>query len=1017
MPPGAPRVPGRPRAPHAGHPRRVTVRLWDGAEQVSTPTRSRCTPDGWSGRPAAGRSSAPSPRTRPRTSSRVRAHRRGRRRAVDPVLAARAPRPLALRVARSRPARAAARRARRVRERVRERRQAPPAPRGPRRPSRGVPRRLPGAAARRAAADRARARAAPRHPARGPRGAASCRCVTRPCATGGATARLVLDGPDGWDIDPPEPELAFAEPGDAHTVRFSVAVPRSGARGLHRCATGSASPELSDGVVLRPVRRGGSGLTAARDGGQLRRRGARRQPGLGGRRPVDAAFVGGLRYGYVPGIDEQILPSLERFGLDVRTLSDHDLTYADLGGVRRDRRRAARVQSAAGRAQERGAAPRLRARRRHADRAGAGVRLRGRGIRALPVPLPPAARPRDQARRAGDPPPRRSRRAPDAQRDPRGGLRRAGCTTAACTSSASGIAATRRCSPCADPATSPSSGGLLVAAHGRGTYVYSGYSFFRQIPAGVPGAIRLFANLLGHPARAHPRARASSHAASSCCRSWTTRSCTGSPAAMSERWLEAGAVPVPARGTAATSCSSSSTARSRSDRRTKSDRRVQTVLEAGEVIGELAVLTDAPRSASLRAPTETRLLSMQDAALPCVARGAPAARPAAAPRARRAAARRTRLSWACGSACSATPAFGGSAQVALDLAQELALRGPPGAPLRRAAPPLGVAGFAPGVAFHRIDGSPDAAGHRLDTDWPAADVDALAERLAQLAVTAGLDVLHFHYALPFAQVAAAVRERMGAARARPGRHAARHRRQRPRAPARDATTARAVALARRRDHDRVAQPRGPGDTDVRAARAAAGDPELRRPRPVPAAPVAAGGPAPAARARLELPPGQGSRSASPRSTSASVACSTPSCGSWATARCCRRVATSSRPASARAWSGASGSGATSSGSCRTRTCCWSPAAPRASASPRSRRPRAASPRSPHRGRRPPGGGGRRRDGRAVRAGRRRRRRARHRRAPRRHRRARAHAGSRGAPRRGVRRRTGRSRATRSSTAR
>ena len=77
------------------------------------------------------------------------------------------------------------------------------------------------------------------------------------------------------------------------------------------------------------------------------------------------------------------------------------------------------------------------------------------------------------------------------------------------------------------------------------------------------------------------------------------------------------------------------------------------------------------------------------------------------------------------------------------------------------APPLGATGFAPGVVFHRIDGSPGAAGHRLDTDWPTADVDALAERLAQLAVTAGLDVLHFHYALPFAQVAAAVRERMG----------------------------------------------------------------------------------------------------------------------------------------------------------------------------------------------------------------------------------------------------------------
>ncbi|MDO8664967.1 MAG: hypothetical protein Q7J79_00020, partial [Gemmatimonadales bacterium] len=40
-------------------------------------------------------------------------------------------------------------------------------------------------------------------------------------------------------------------------------------------------------------------------------------------------------------------------------------------------------------------------------------------------------------------------------------------------------------------------GGLLVARLGRGLYVYTGISFFRQLPAGVPGAYRLFANLLG----------------------------------------------------------------------------------------------------------------------------------------------------------------------------------------------------------------------------------------------------------------------------------------------------------------------------------------------------------------------------------------------------------------------------------------------------------------------------------------------------------------------------------------
>jgi LmbE family N-acetylglucosaminyl deacetylase len=49
------------------------------------------------------------------------------------------------------------------------------------------------------------------------------------------------------------------------------------------------------------------------------------------------------------------------------------------------------------------------------------------------------------------------------------------------------------------PPTPPAElkGGLLIAPLGRGTYVYTGLSFFRQLPAGVPGPYRLFMNLLG----------------------------------------------------------------------------------------------------------------------------------------------------------------------------------------------------------------------------------------------------------------------------------------------------------------------------------------------------------------------------------------------------------------------------------------------------------------------------------------------------------------------------------------
>jgi hypothetical protein len=39
-------------------------------------------------------------------------------------------------------------------------------------------------------------------------------------------------------------------------------------------------------------------------------------------------------------------------------------------------------------------------------------------------------------------------------------------------------------------------GGLLIAEYGKGHFVYTGYSWFRELPAGVPGAYRLFSNVL-----------------------------------------------------------------------------------------------------------------------------------------------------------------------------------------------------------------------------------------------------------------------------------------------------------------------------------------------------------------------------------------------------------------------------------------------------------------------------------------------------------------------------------------
>ncbi|HXM95116.1 MAG TPA: PIG-L family deacetylase [Candidatus Dormibacteraeota bacterium] len=50
-----------------------------------------------------------------------------------------------------------------------------------------------------------------------------------------------------------------------------------------------------------------------------------------------------------------------------------------------------------------------------------------------------------------------------------------------------------------DEGQEPQNGGLVYARYGKGIYIYNAYAFYRQLPEGVPGAFRLFANLVSLP--------------------------------------------------------------------------------------------------------------------------------------------------------------------------------------------------------------------------------------------------------------------------------------------------------------------------------------------------------------------------------------------------------------------------------------------------------------------------------------------------------------------------------------
>jgi LmbE family N-acetylglucosaminyl deacetylase len=50
-----------------------------------------------------------------------------------------------------------------------------------------------------------------------------------------------------------------------------------------------------------------------------------------------------------------------------------------------------------------------------------------------------------------------------------------------------------------DPGEAPKDGSLITAEYGKGRFIYTSLSFFRQLPAGIPGAYRLFINLMSKP--------------------------------------------------------------------------------------------------------------------------------------------------------------------------------------------------------------------------------------------------------------------------------------------------------------------------------------------------------------------------------------------------------------------------------------------------------------------------------------------------------------------------------------
>lgn len=103
---------------------------------------------------------------------------------------------------------------------------------------------------------------------------------------------------------------------------------------------------------------------------------------------------------------------------------------------------------------------------------------------------------------------------------------------------------------------------------------------------------------------------------------------------------------------------------------------------------------------------------------------------------------------------------GGSVQVALNVAAGIAERGHSAHVFARSTP-FGMPAIQSSVTSHVMANADEPATPLLDAQWSRTEIRAFVDRICEVVVRERLEVLHFHYAIPFASVVHAVREALG----------------------------------------------------------------------------------------------------------------------------------------------------------------------------------------------------------------------------------------------------------------
>ncbi|MCP3141500.1 PIG-L family deacetylase [Pyxidicoccus xibeiensis] len=315
-----------------------------------------------------------------------------------------------------------------------------------------------------------------------PNGASQSVSVVLAAGRGEASGKARLEVPQGWRVEPAEVPFQLAARGDERTVLFSVTPPK-GATAKGR---------------LRAIVESGGRTESWR----LRTVSYEHIPPQAVRQPSEASLVPFAlatkvkRIGYIPGPGDRVAESLAAVGYEVTVLPEERLA-----GEKLERFEAILVGVRAFNANPRLAVHRERL-LKYVEGGGRLVVQYNTNSRVGPLTTFVGPHPLEIGReRVTD---ETAAMTPVTPNDPL--LRAPNALTAA---DFEGWVQERglyfaskwdeRYRPVfamSDPGEAPLQGSLLVTRHGKGTFAYTGLAFFRQLPAGVPGAYRLLANVL-----------------------------------------------------------------------------------------------------------------------------------------------------------------------------------------------------------------------------------------------------------------------------------------------------------------------------------------------------------------------------------------------------------------------------------------------------------------------------------------------------------------------------------------